>query len=145
VTRTVPAARQVLRRLVLVIALLAGALCVLGTVTLDLARGAAAASARAVGPAGPAGGDRAPAPDPTASNRRGVAESGPHTVRVLLRAAVATAGAAAVGEQESGTTTAAPVVPSPQRIGAVVRLPAAHHGSSAASVRDRSPPVPAGT
>jgi hypothetical protein len=142
VTATLPAARQLLRRLVLVIVLVAGALCLLGTVTLDLARGAAAASARAVGPVG---GDRAPAPDPTASHRRGTTESGAPSVRVLLRSAVVTAGAAASAEPEPATATAAPVVASPQRIGAAVPLPAAHHGSSAAGVRDRSPPVLAGT
>jgi len=139
VTRVLPAARLAVRQLVLVVALLAGVLCLLGAVSLDVARAAGAAAVRDAG-------DRSPGTGPQAGSGRGTAESGPHAGRALLRAAL-TGPAPAVGaDPEAAPGRSAAAVPAPlSGARGTTAAPVGPVGSSVDGPRDRAPPRTAGT
>jgi len=145
VTGAAPAARSAVQRLVLVTLLLAGALSLLGAVSLDLTRAVASGPARDGGAAGP-GGDRARGTGAQASSVRGVAESGPQAARSLLRAAPGTAGAVVVPGPETGAEdAAAPVVL--RLLGTAPAHPSLDvpPARQPAGASDRAPPRTAGT
>ena len=144
-TSALSAARSALSRVVLVALLLAGALCLLGAVSVDLARAAAAGTVRDGGTAG-TGSDRVRTSGSSTAGPRGAAESGPPAVRILLRAAVALAGPAGVPDPETGAgSVAAPLLPSGAAVAAAAPGQDVHAPGPTAGVSDRAPPRPAGT